>query len=221
MPELIPTGGLTYCTVEVGSFSHTYDDSVSTKACFKMNQSCLSEWYWNNPVNVTKFRILSQFYYPYSRINKIWGRVGGSWVEVWSGTWKPSVGVVSSKTISCNNCTGIRISQTHVTQPLRTCIIDVRVEYEEVVAEGKAVITSIEAPSEFTLGVGFNINVTIRNDGGDDDFFDTITNKDTGAVISRGSTHIISGTSSTLRHINIVLTQTTTFHGRVEAGHIE
>jgi len=86
-------------------------------------------------------------------------------------------------------------------------------------AEGKAVITNIEAPDEFTPGVRFNINVTIRNDGGDDDFFDTIINKDTNEVLSRGGTYILSGTSTTLRHIGFLITQTTDLHVVVEAGH--
>ncbi|GAH82749.1 unnamed protein product, partial [marine sediment metagenome] len=89
MPTLSPTGGKTYCTVEVGKFSNTYlDDNIATGACFKKNQTCLSEWYWDTPVNVTKFSIYSLYYYPDSRINGIWGRVDGSWVKVWDGEWK-------------------------------------------------------------------------------------------------------------------------------------
>lgn len=130
---LRPTGGTTYCTVETGLFSYTYDGSTTTGACFKKNQNCLSEWYWTDPVNVTKFNIRSHYYYPNSIIRAIWGRVNGSWVQVWGyADWKPKHAAWDSKTISCNNCTGIRISQKHAVQPSRPCITEVTVDYETV-----------------------------------------------------------------------------------------
>jgi len=225
MPTLIPTGGLTYCTVETGSFPKTYDGYTATYCCFKRNQTCLSEWYWNTPVNVTSFKILSLYYYPNSRINGIWGRVNGSWVKVWDGTWKPAHNVWDSKSIDCDNCTGIRISQTHVQQPSRPCIVDVKVDYTTAPPppppppeEGKATIISITKPDTFTPGESFTVKHSTKNNGGDDTLFARLINTDTGAILKE-STHYTASGVTWGEYWTITLTQTTDFHGRVEAGH--
>jgi len=250
MPTLRPTGGLTYCTVESGGFVKTYNGSVMDGCTFKMNQSCLSQWYWDNPVNVTKFNIYSLRYYPTSSIIAIWGRVDGNWIEVWNGDWKPSSDTWDSKVITCNNCTGIRISQKHVMQNWTSAIMEVSIDYvtcSDITApfacyaygcywwndschaepkpppvEGNAHITRISAPSEFTPNVPFYVAVDVTNDGGDDKLFFKFINSDTGEILREiaPSTIIKTGQIWSLNN-KVVLTQTTAFHGRVESGHIE
>lgn len=222
MPTLRPNGGTTYCTIEVGKFSNTYDGNIATGACFRKDQTCLSEWYWDTPVKVTKFSIYSLYYYPDSRINAIWGRVNGSWVLVWGwGEWKPARDTWASKNISCDNCTGIRISQTHHPQPSRPCITEVRVDYEAI-PEGEATIVSITKPPNFTPGVQFDIRPKMRNDGGEDIFFVRLTDRDTGATLkltTRSTTLLPGGTWTSPMYIT--LDQTTDFYGRIQFGHLE
>lgn len=218
---LTPTGGTTYCTVEYGGFVKTYNGSTMDGADFKIDQTCLSEWYWTNPVNVTKFSMFSKYYYPSSRINGIWGRVNGSWVKIWDGDWRPAHLTWDSKAISCNNCTGIRISQTHSMQNWRAGIMEVTVEYTvPPPPEGDATIVSIEKPSTFTPGVQFRIRPTFRNDGGDDTLFATLTNTGTGAVLYDNEVFVLSG-KNWVPSMYVTLTQKTDFHGRIRAGHIE
>ncbi|GAG91958.1 unnamed protein product, partial [marine sediment metagenome] len=104
MPTLRPTDGDTGCAVEVGKFSNTYDGNIATGACFQKGGTCLSWWLWDTPVKVTKFSIYSLYYYPNSSIYLIWGRVNGSWVELWTGEWMPARDTWASKAISCDNC---------------------------------------------------------------------------------------------------------------------
>lgn len=221
MPTLRPTGGTTYCTIEVGKFSNTYDDNIATGACFKTNMSCLSEWYWDTPVNVTKFNIYSLYYYPNSSIYLIWGRVNGSWVTLWTGEWKPARDTWASKAISCDNCDGILIGQLHVSQPSRPCITEVRVDYEEI-PEGKATIVQIIKPDTFVPNEGFYIRPRMRNDGGEDIFFVRLTDTDTGRILketTRATTLVADGIWTS--PMPITLTQTTDFHGHIQFGHLD
>jgi len=221
---LRPTGGTTYCTVETGLFSYTYDGSTSTGACFKKNQNCLSEWYWTDPVNVTKFNIRSHYYYPNSSIVVIWCRMNGLWIERWRGTWKPKHAAWDSKAIFCNNCTGIRISQRHAVQPSRPCITEVTVDYEiPPPPEGKASIVSIYKPDKFMPGVEFHIKPKVRNDGGSDTLFMGLTNTDTGEVLKHPDTYTFHTASGGIWEQDWVvkLVQTTNFHGKINVGHVE
>ena len=215
---LIPTGGITYCTVESGSFSNTHDGYESTYCCFQTGQTCLSEWYWDTPVNVTSFNILSIFYVLDSCISKIWGRVNSSWVQIWDDEWQPQHAYWDSINVSCDNCTGIRISQTHNIQPSDPCIMEVSIGYETM--EGEATIVSITKPDSFTPGVQFYIRPLITNVGGGDTLFVTLTNIDTGAVLDEQEIYVSSGRNWT-PYMYVTLTQTTDFHGLLEVGHIE
>jgi len=87
--------------------------------------------------------------------------------------------------------------------------------------EGKATIISISKPSTFTPGVSFHIKPKMRNDGGDDNLYVKLIDKDTGSVLKDyTSPTILSG--NTWEHDMIVtITQETDFHGRIDAGHIE
>lgn len=220
MATLTPTGGTTYCPIYTGSFSYTYDGNTSTLCCFSPMGSCLSEWYWDTPVNVTKLNLYTLNFYLNSDIYQIWGRVNESWVELWSGTWVPSNGW-SSKAISCNNCTGIRIGQHLGSQQAAACINEVTVDYE-LPPEGYATIVSIATPSTFTPGVQFRIRPTIRNDGAGDTLFVELTNTDTGAVFKPDPPEVyVSSGRNWVPSIWVTLTQTTDFHWLMEAGHVE
>ena len=87
---------------------------------------------------------------------------------------------------------------------------------------GKATITSISKPATFTPGVTFKITTRARNDGGSDNLFIQLVNKDTDAIIKKyTSPGLIPPGGEHAYTMVITLTQTTDFHGRIEAGHIE
>jgi len=89
-------------------------------------------------------------------------------------------------------------------------------------AEGKARITEVTAPSEFTPDVPFYVKVRLVNDGGDDKLFFRLINSDTGTILREiiNPFITITGGGWTISS-KITLTQTTDFHGRAEAGHTE
>ena len=85
--------------------------------------------------------------------------------------------------------------------------------------EGKAVIVKVEAPSEFTPNEPFNVVVHMRNDGGQDMIFARLINRDTGSVIKEISASIGGGGGTWAWYTSVTLPQTTSFNGKVEAGH--
>lgn len=89
-----------------------------------------------------------------------------------------------------------------------------------LVMEGEADITHVEAPSEFTPNVQFLIDVFVKNVGETDELFVRILNTDTGEILDEYAQSVPSG-HNWLHKAYITLTQTTVFHGRVEAGHEE
>ncbi|GAH67916.1 unnamed protein product [marine sediment metagenome] len=86
--------------------------------------------------------------------------------------------------------------------------------------EGKATIISITAPATFTSGVPFTIKPKIRNDGGDDKLYLRIIDKDTNTELKHGYITLAAG-KEYVPTWSITLTQTTDFHGELEAGHVE
>lgn len=86
--------------------------------------------------------------------------------------------------------------------------------------EGKADITNVDAPSEFTPNVVFGIDISVKNIGETDTIFARVINSDTGELLKESSATVGSG-STKLFTFNIILVQTTAFHGRIEAGHVE
>lgn len=89
-----------------------------------------------------------------------------------------------------------------------------------VTEEGNADITNVDAPSEFTPGVVFGVDVSVKNIGETDTIFARVINSDTGELLKESSA-TVSGGSTRIFTFNIVLIQTTVFHGRIEAGHEE
>jgi len=114
-PTISPTGGTTSCDIVHGNISDTYDDRTGTTCGFKTNQTCLTEWTLANPVDITHINFHSNNYAAANenKINKIWGRVGGVWVEIISTTRYLINGAWSNIPFNCDSCTGVRISQTH------------------------------------------------------------------------------------------------------------
>jgi len=91
-----------------------------------------------------------------------------------------------------------------------------------LISEGKATIMYITKPDTFTPGVPFNINIQLRNDGGDDKLVVVIKNTDTGDVlVDYTSISIVPSGLGWSKAFSITLTQTTDFHGLIEAGHVE
>lgn len=86
--------------------------------------------------------------------------------------------------------------------------------------EGKADITNVDAPSEFTPNVIFGIDVSVKNIGEDDTIFARLKNIDTGNLLAELSETVGSGATK-LFTFNLMLSQNTTFHGLIEAGHEE
>ena len=86
--------------------------------------------------------------------------------------------------------------------------------------EGKATIVSITKPSTFTPGVSFHIKPKMRNDGGDDKLYVKLIDKDTGSVLKDYTSPTILSGNIWEHDMIVTLTQTTDFHGKIEAGHI-
>jgi len=231
MAVIIPTSGQTWCTIIGGRFSYTYDGDIYRACEFKPNnQSCLSNWCWNTPVNVTAINIFSGHYHEsnHAYIYMINGLVNGSWVRLLGG-WGSGVKIHPTHkgwykiNINCDNCTGIEIATMHPSGAPIPSISDINFDYTAAPPppeEGKAVITKVEAPETFEPNKTFPIRVTFRNDGGGDYFFVRIINRDTGENIHELRVHLSSGTSWTTYH-SINISQGTDFHCRAEAGHEE
>ncbi|GAJ06381.1 unnamed protein product, partial [marine sediment metagenome] len=111
------------------------------------------------------------------------------------------------------------IGQRHNPQPSRPCILEVSVGYD-IIPEGKATIVSITKPSNFTPGVPFYIKPKIRNDGGDDKLYLRIIDKDTNTELKHGYITLAAG-KEYMPTWKLTLIQTTDFHGKLEAGHVE
>jgi hypothetical protein len=87
--------------------------------------------------------------------------------------------------------------------------------------EGKAVITNISRPTDFTSGVSFSVGAMIRNDGGQDDMFVRLIDVDTGKVLATASRNMTSGLLGMwVWTTKVSLSQKTDFHGRIDAGHV-
>lgn len=86
--------------------------------------------------------------------------------------------------------------------------------------EGKADLIYVDKPSNFTPGVSFGIDISVKNIGETDTIFARIINSDTGGVVKESSVSLAGGLTK-LFTFNVVLVQTTEFHGLVEAGHVE
>lgn len=226
MATLTPTSGETWCTITGGKFSYTYD-GYTWRACeFKpYGQTCLSGWFWNTAVNITAMNIFSWNYHMsnYSYIQRVYGRVNGSWVIL-----KDNVKIhMPNKSwfklpVNCDNCTGIRIATLHESNVPAPTIGEVSFDYVTAPPppeEGKAVITNVEAPSTFIPYEPFNIVVSLRNDGGDDKLFVDVINKDTGKLLSAYSGSYPAGSYRSVS-IRVIVPQETDFRGRLEAGHI-
>lgn len=91
-----------------------------------------------------------------------------------------------------------------------------------VTGEGKADIVAVDAPSTFTPGVAFYIYAEILNVGSIANYlFVKLTNVDTGDVLYEATSDTpIMLNEKWIQAMEVVLTQTTDFHGRVDAGHI-
>ena len=85
--------------------------------------------------------------------------------------------------------------------------------------EGIAEIISVIPPGTFTPDVEFAVDIKVRNNGYHDDIFARLTNVDTGVVLEERSVDIGGNGYRTFTFM-ITLTQTTNFHGLVEAGHL-
>lgn len=91
-----------------------------------------------------------------------------------------------------------------------------------LIQEGLAVIVSVVAPDSFTPGVPFDIAITVRNDGGDDNLFIKFTNTDTQEVLIDYMNPMITTTGQLwIYYYQALFTQTTDFHGLIKAGHVE
>ena len=86
--------------------------------------------------------------------------------------------------------------------------------------EGKATIISISKPSTFTSGVSFHIKSNVRNDGGDDNLYVKLIDKDTGSVLKDYTSPTISSGNIWEHDMIVTITKETDFHGTIEAGHI-
>jgi len=88
-----------------------------------------------------------------------------------------------------------------------------------VSGEGIAEIISVSAPDTFSSGVTFDVDVVAKNTGYYDVIFVRIIDVDTGNVLDYRALNVSRNATRTFP-LEITLTQTTDFHGRVEAGHI-
>jgi len=84
---------------------------------------------------------------------------------------------------------------------------------------GYAYIVDVDAPSEFDPGFEIEVTVQIRNDGDSGDMFSRVVNRDTGETMAELGFYMAAGQTRSLDHTHIVISQTTDFRGRVEAGH--
>jgi len=95
-------------------------------------------------------------------------------------------------------------------------------------AEGKAKIIDATVPGSFTPGTTHFILVKLKNVGSAADvLFARLINNDTGKVLGESFMGVNPGATTgegitpALRPFIVKLTQTTDFHGKIEAGHIE
>lgn len=224
LATLIPKSGQTYCTVTLGAFSYTYDNNVSRSCGFKTGQSCLSEWHWDNPVKINAILLHTKNYDKDNYIYAAWCLIGDSWVSVVSGNTYMTTNVWFTLGFDAkDNCTGIRIAQYHKTGAAIPYINEVSIQYivppPPPSEEGKAAIVSIIAPSEFTPGDTVNITTKILNQGYTDSLFTRLKNKDTGTSLADKTVTVLE--NKTYDWItSIKITQTTDFHGLIEAGHV-
>lgn len=217
MVLVTPKSGKTYCTITSGKFSDTYDGSTSTSCGFITGVTCLSEWYLDNPSTVDGIRIHSKNYDKDNYLYKVWCLIGSSWSEIWSGTLNlPNNSWYYFSFTPQKNCTGIRIGQYNKTGAATPYINEVSIDY---IPEGMAGTPIVDVPSEFVPSVPFTINATVSNDGGTDDIFAQVRDRDTQKVLSQQTANIVGGGKKTFS-FNITLTQTTDFRGKVEAGHV-
>ena len=87
---------------------------------------------------------------------------------------------------------------------------------------GMANIVSVNNPPAFVPNVMFPIIVEISNTSiFDDVLFIRITNSDTNEILGEANIDIPAGQTAPPFPFQITLTQTTDFHGTVEAGHEE
>jgi hypothetical protein len=89
--------------------------------------------------------------------------------------------------------------------------------------EGEADIVAVDAPSTFTPGVAFYIYAEILNVGNIADYlFAKLTNVNTGAVLYEDTSDTPIGLNTKwIQAMSVTLTQTTDFHGLIDAGHLE
>ena len=87
--------------------------------------------------------------------------------------------------------------------------------------EGNASINRlIDVPEEFTPGEAIVFLIEIFNLGSRDTIFLKVINRDTSEVLLEKSTEM--GTGDVWQQwVSLTLVQTTDFHGRVHAGHVE
>ena len=113
MIEFIPTSATTYCDVVAGNIGNTIDGDNDTYVEFNDDQTCLTQWEWNDKF-VNNFYILSSEYTEERdcHIYGIWLKINGSYEKVWEGElYLPNNAWHS---IEINRlCSGLRIAQKH------------------------------------------------------------------------------------------------------------
>jgi hypothetical protein len=82
-----------------------------------------------------------------------------------------------------------------------------------------AEILAVNTPDRFSPGVEFLVEILVRNNGEVDDIFARLTNTDTSEILEERYVEIGSQGTRTFS-FPVTLTQTTDFHGLVEAGHM-
>ena len=92
-----------------------------------------------------------------------------------------------------------------------------------VTDEGEANILSVSKPATFMPNVPFHIKPKVRNDGASDTLFLGLYDTDTGETLKHPSsyTHYTGAGTIWEQDWIVTLSQTTDFHGRVDAGHVE
>ena len=134
MATFTPTNGVSYCDIDVGSFSNTIDNNTATRVGFRRYKDCVLEWTWDIPIDVNHFDVHSNNYgYSYDNyVHSILARINGSWERLWSGTLQLDEGQWTNiYGANCQNCTGIRLGVLHNDDTM-AYINEVRVDYVEL-----------------------------------------------------------------------------------------
>ena len=95
------------------------------------------------------------------------------------------------------------------------------VSIARTIIEGNLQIVNVTAPSEVAPGTSFNIELGLRNDGGDDTGFIWVFDTDTGEYLLKNGKLSIPGYASFPLTLTGFVMPNREWNLRIEAGHVE